>query len=146
MALLVYFSTKSLNTHRFVLKTGLRAMRIPLDSGEEMLKVHEPFVLVTPTFADGEGRGAVPKPVIRFLNDPDNRSFIRGVIASGNRNFGQYFACAGDVVATRCKVPCLYKFELMGTSEDVDIVRNGVNRLWQRPPSQPSWNEKSLAQ
>lgn len=146
MALLVYFSSMSLNTHRFVLKTGLRAMRIPLYMGEAMLKVHEPFVLVTPTFADGEGRGAVPRRVIHFLNDPENRSFIRGVIASGNRNFGQFFACAGDVISTRCQVPCLYKFELAGTPEDVEIVKNGVERLWQRLPSQPSWKEKSLAQ
>lgn len=145
MTFLVYFSSKSLNTHRFVQKTGLQAGRIPLDAEEEMLKVSEPFVLVTPTFADGEGRGAVPKQVIRFLNDPENRSFIRGVIASGNRNFGQYFGYAGDVISARCQVPCLYKFELMGTQEDVEIVKNGVYELWQRLPSPPSWNLKSLA-
>jgi protein involved in ribonucleotide reduction len=126
MALLVYFSSKSLNTHRFVEKTGLKAERIPLDTEEEMLKVHEPFILVCPTYSDGEGKGAVPKQGIRFLNDPENRSFIRGVIAAGNRNFGQYFGYAGDVISTRCQVPCLYKFELMGTQEDVEKVKNGV--------------------
>lgn len=134
--LLVYFSTKSLNTHRFVEKTGLRALRIPLATGEETLKVSEPFILVTPTYADGEGRGAVPKPVIRFLNDPENRSYIRGVIASGNRNFGKFFACAGDVISTRCQVPCLHKFELMGMPEDIEIVQYGVKELWQSPPPQ----------
>lgn len=145
MTLLVYFSSKSLNTHRFVQKTGLKAERIPLEAGEEMLKVSEPFVLVTPTYADGEGRGAVPKRVIRFLYDPENRSFIRGVIAAGNRNFGQYFGYAGDVISARCQVPCLYKFELMGTQEDVEIVKNGVYELWQRLQSPPSWNLKSHA-
>ena len=147
MTLLVYFSSKSLNTHRFVEKTGLKAERIPLEAGEETLKVFEPFVLVTPTFADGEGRGAVPKQVIRFLNDPENRSYIRGVIAAGNRNFGQYFGYAGDVISARCQVPCLYKFELMGTQEDVETVKNGVYELWQRQQqSPPSWNLKGLAQ
>lgn len=146
MTLLVYFSSKSLNTHRFIEKTGLRAERIPLDMDEVMLKVSEPFVLVTPTFADGEGRGAVPKQVIRFLNDPENRSFIRGVIAAGNRNFGQYFGYAGNVISARCQVPCLYKFELMGTPEDVENVKDGVYKLWQRQPSQPLWNLKSHAQ
>lgn len=130
MAFLVYFSSKSLNTHRFVLKTGLKAERIPLEPDAEMLKVNEHYVLVTPTYADGEGRGAVPKQVISFLNDPENRSFIRGVIASGNRNFGQYYAFAGNVISARCQVPCLYKFELMGTPEDVERVKNGVNYLW----------------
>ena len=146
MAFLVYFSSKSLNTHRFIMKTGLMAMRIPLDAEEEMLKVHEPFVLITPTYADGEGGGAVPKQVIRFLNDSENRSFIRGVVAAGNRNFGKYFAYAGNVISARCQVPCLYKFELMGTPEDVEIVKNGVQQLWQHLPLQPLWNKKNLAQ
>ncbi len=106
------------------------AGRIPLEPDAETLKVSEPFVLVTPTYADGEGRGAVPKQVIKFLNDPENRSLIRGVIASGNRNFGQYYAFAGNVISARCQVPCLYKFELMGTPEDVERVKNGVNYLW----------------
>ena len=35
MAFLVYFSSKSLNTHRFVLKTGLRAARISLEPDAE---------------------------------------------------------------------------------------------------------------
>lgn len=131
MTLLVYFSTKSLNTHRFIEKTGLRAQRIPLDVEETMLKVHEPFILATPTYADGQGNGAVPKQVIRFLNDPENRAFIRGVIAAGNRNFGQYYAYAGNVVSARCHVPCLHKFELMGTPEDVETVINGVNGQWE---------------
>ncbi len=125
----VYFSSKSLNTHRFIEKTGLAAQRIPLEMTDAPLKVNEPFVLVTPTFADGEGNGAVPKQVIRFLNDAENRALLRGVIAGGNRNFGEYYAYAGDVIAARCKVPCLYKFELMGTPEDVEKVKNGVSKL-----------------
>lgn len=143
MTLLVYFSSKSLNTLRFIEKTGLRAKRIPLSVEEDLLKVHEPFILVCPTFADGEGKGAVPKQVIRFLNDPENRSFIRGVIASGNRNFGQFYAYAGNVISARCHVPCLYRFELMGTPEDVEMVKNGVNELWQ---FQQSWQKTSIAQ
>lgn len=145
MSLVVYFSSRSLNTHRFILRTGLKAERIPLEAGL-MLKVHEPFILVTPTFADGEGRGAVPKQVIRFLNDPENRSYIRGVIASGNRNFGKFFGYAGDVISTRCQVPCLYKFELMGTQDDVDKVKNGVNEIWHRLQSPPLWTVKKHAQ
>ena len=77
--LLVYFSSVSGNTARFVDKLGLPARRIPLHSGphssEPPLRVDEPFVLVTPTYGGGQGRGAekgsVPKQVIRFLNDED---------------------------------------------------------------------------
>lgn len=88
-----------------------------------MLKVAEPYVLVTPTYAGSQGEDAVPKQVIRFLNDPENRALIKGVIAGGNRNFGKYYAHAGTVIAGKCKVPCLYRFELMGTPEDIINVK-----------------------
>lgn len=94
-----------------------------------MPDVREPYVLVVPTFAAHDGRGAVPKQVIRFLNDEQNRSYIRGVIGAGNRNFGQYFAYAGTVVSGRCQVPYVYRFELAGTEEDVEQVRKRVGTL-----------------
>lgn len=59
----------------------MRSNRIPMD-GSGGWQVCEPFVLVTPTYGGGGSKGAVPKPVIRFLNDENNRSFIRGVIAA----------------------------------------------------------------
>jgi len=88
-----------------------------------------PFVLTCPTFADGEGRGAVPKPVIRFLNDLSHRRQLRGVIAGGNRNFGTTFALAGDVIARKCEVPVRYRFELAGTPTDIARVRDGQRYL-----------------
>lgn len=128
--MLVYFSSKSQNTHRFVNKIGLPSKRIPISPEDAMPDIDEPYVLVVPTFAADDGRGAVPKQVIHFLNNEKNRSFIRGVIAGGNRNFGQFYAYAGDVIAARCHVPCLYRFELMGTEDDVAKVRNGMEKLW----------------
>ena len=95
-----------------------------------MPSVREPFVLVVPTYADGQGRGAVHKQVIRFLNEPENRTLLRGVIASGNRNFGRYFAYAGDVISAKCHVPVLYRFELSGTQTDVTRIRQGMERFW----------------
>ena len=123
----VYFSSTSQNTHRFVSKLGLPAQRIPVLPGEPALTVHEPYVLVVPTYGAGNGRGAVPKQVIRFLNDPHNRRLIRGVISAGNTNFGPAYGIAGDIVATKCRVPNLYKFELMGTADDVERVREGLS-------------------
>lgn len=68
----------------------------------------------------------VPKQVIRFLNNENNRNLLRGVIASGNLNFGVDFAKAGDVISAKCRVPYLYRFELMGTEVDVQRVREGL--------------------
>ena len=94
--------------------------------------VREPYVLVVPTYADDVGKGAVPKQVIRFLNEPENRAFIRAVIASGNRNFGIYYGHAGDVIAAKCGVPCIYKYELMGTPEDVANVQRKIREYDER--------------
>ncbi|GAA2007050.1 class Ib ribonucleoside-diphosphate reductase assembly flavoprotein NrdI [Microbacterium ulmi] len=132
--LLVYFSSVSGNTARFIEKLGMPALRIPLHSHEPRLVVEEPFVLVTPTYGGGQGRGeekgSVPKQVIRFLNDEANRSLIRGVISAGNTNFGEAFCLAGDIVSRKCRVPHLYRLELFGTPEDVDRVSDGLERWW----------------
>jgi protein involved in ribonucleotide reduction len=130
MPALVYFSSVSNNTHRFVERTRLPARRIPLRPTEPFLRVEEPYVLVVPTYGGGNEGGAVPRQVVKFLNDETNRSLIRGVIAAGNTNFGSTYALAGDIVSTRCGVPYLYAFELMGTQRDVERVRTGWERMW----------------
>jgi protein involved in ribonucleotide reduction len=133
---LVYFSSVSENTHRFVQKLGVPATRIPLRGH---IEVDEPYVLVLPTYgggrrnpaiADNGTGGYVPRQVIAFLNNEHNRSLIRGVVAAGDNNFGAEFAYAGNVVSRKCGVPYLYRFELMGTPDDVDAVRAGLADFW----------------
>jgi protein involved in ribonucleotide reduction len=129
----VYFSSVSENTKRFVDKLGVPAQRIPLRAAEPHLVVTKPYVLFVPTYGGGNGQGAVPKQVIKFLNDERNRSQLRGVVSAGNTNFGSAYCLAGDIIARKCGVPHLYKFEVLGTTEDVRSVREGIERLWQQP-------------
>jgi protein involved in ribonucleotide reduction len=130
---LVYFSSVSENTHRFVQKLDIPAVRIPL---HDRIEVDDPYVLVLPTYGGGHktpdiyDRAYVPKQVIKFLNNEHNRALLCGVIAAGNNNFGAEFCYAGDVVAHKCGVPYLYRFELMGTNEDVYAVRAGLADFW----------------
>jgi len=132
MSSLVYFSSASENTHRFVQRLGLPAERIPLHAADGFLRVEEPYVLIVPTYGGGGAAGAVPRQVIAFLNDAHNRSLIRGVIAAGNTNFGAAYCIAGEIISAKCSVPYLYGFELLGTPEDVISVRDGLDQLWLR--------------
>ena len=127
---LVYFSSVSENTHRFVQKLGRPALRIPIHASDDPLVVDEPFVLLVPTYGGGPETRAVPKQVIRFLNDERNRSLIRGVISAGNTNFGDAFCLAGDIISRKCNVPHLYRLEIFGTQDDVDRVSDGLERRW----------------
>ncbi|MFK3576691.1 class Ib ribonucleoside-diphosphate reductase assembly flavoprotein NrdI [Bifidobacterium thermacidophilum] len=133
----VYFSSASENTARFIAHcrlpdVGINVYRIPLRPKDAPLVVDEPFVIVVPTYGGGDISKALPPQVRRFLNDRGNRSQLRGVIASGNTNFGDAFCAAGDVIAAKCHVPFLYSFELTGTPEDMRKVREGLRGFFLR--------------
>lgn len=133
----VYFSSASENTARFIKnchlpEAGLNVYRIPLRPKSAPLIVNEPFVIVVPTYGGGDISKALPPQVRRFLNDHGNRRLLRGVIASGNTNFGDAFCAAGDVIAAKCRVPFLYSFELTGTPEDMRKVREGLRGFFLR--------------
>ena len=130
MVHIVYFSSATNNTKRFVDKLGFPAERIPLYAKDPFLHVTEEYVLITPTYGGGNTKGAVPKQVIKFLNDEASRSLIRGVISAGNTNFGDAYCLAGDIISAKTKVPHMYRFELLGTPRDVDVVRKGLEEFW----------------
>lgn len=128
---IAYFSSVSEATARFVTKLEMDADRLPLRRRDPHLRMTRPFVLITPTYGGGNGnRGAVPKQVIAFLNDPANRELIRGVVAAGNTNFGADYCAAGKIISAKCRVPLMYRFELLGTPRDVQQVRDGITRFF----------------
>lgn len=115
VVLIVYYSLTG-NVRRFVEKTGLPAQEITY-------RVHEPFIVVTPT----TGFGDVPGIVTSFIRV--NRAYLRGVAASGNRNWGGNYTKAADVISAQYNVPILHRFELAGTDEDVRKFNEGVDAL-----------------
>ncbi|MCZ2328426.1 class Ib ribonucleoside-diphosphate reductase assembly flavoprotein NrdI [Bartonella sp. F02] len=130
MSLIAYYSSVTGNTAHFVSRLDQRLFKI--DKKNPSALIHEPYVLVVPTYADGEGRMAVPKAVIHFLNEVKNRELIRGVIGGGNRNFGCNYNLASKIISEKCSIPCLYRFELRGTDEDVMCVKKGLEKFWKR--------------
>ncbi|MFF2886858.1 class Ib ribonucleoside-diphosphate reductase assembly flavoprotein NrdI [Paenibacillus sp. NPDC057967] len=105
--MLVVYDSKTGNVKRFIKKLNMRA--VPID---EQNQVDEPFVLVTYT----TGFGQVPEKVNSFLEM--NHNMLRGVSASGNRNWGPGFAKSADTISQKYHVPVISKFELSGTSQD----------------------------
>ena len=133
---IVYFSNVSEYTKKFVDRIGFPAVRIPVRKTESMPVVSDPYVLIVPTYGGsleitGGSGAAVPRQVVAFLNDAHNRSLCRGVIAGGNTNFGTDYGRSGDVISKKLGIPYLYRFELLGTQEDVIRVREGLEEFWQ---------------
>jgi len=111
--MIVYFSSKTGNTRKFVQKLGSKDI-IEISNG---LVMNDPYVLIVPTYAKRDGTKSLHKNVVSFLNK--NHTLIRGVVAGGNRNFGKFFGYAGDVVSHKCGIDILHKFELTGSDSDV---------------------------
>jgi protein involved in ribonucleotide reduction len=128
---IVYFSSTSENTKRFVEKLGMPAKRIPLFTKDvEDFSIDTVSVLVVPTYGGGEDKRAVPVQVIKFLNNPENRKRIAGVVALGNTNFGETYCIAGDIISEKLQVPLIYRVEILGTPEDVVEVKKRIEKLW----------------
>ena len=105
--MLVVYHSKTGNVKRFINKLNMRAMSL-----DEQNEVDEPFVLVTYT----TGFGQVPEKVTSFLQE--NSQMLRGVSASGNRNWGTGFAKSADTISEMYNVPIISNFELSGTNHD----------------------------
>lgn len=128
---IVYFSNYSENTKRFVEKVTDSAIRIPLRPGDARnLVVDQEYVLVVPTYGGGSEAPAIPKSVKVFLNNPANRDLLRGVIGTGNTNFGEHYCKAADMISAKTGVPIIARVELLGTPNDVELVKKRLELLY----------------
>jgi protein involved in ribonucleotide reduction len=128
---IIYFSNYSGNTHRFVEKLGMSAVRIPIlwDPAHPVYAGQE-YVLLVPTYGGGSESPAIPKQVKKFLNIPANRDLLRGVIGFGNTNFGEHFCKAADIVSAKTGVPVVGRVEIFGTNEDVIKIKERLEILY----------------
>lgn len=125
----VFFSSVTGNTARFVEKLNIdtsKKHQIAL-RGENEIRINQPYIIITPTYGDGDGKGMVPHQVKKFLKE--NHDWLIGVISSGNINFGREFGLAGDLISYKFKVPLLHKFEIAGTPEDIQKVQTILQEL-----------------
>jgi len=128
---LVYFSHNSENTKRFVEKLDKDASRIPLAWDDDNPYQHlRDYVLVVPTYGNGNDKHTIPKQVKKFLNIPENRALLRGVIGTGNTNFGEHFCKAASMISAKARVPLIAKVEIFGTEQDVEKVKERLRLLY----------------
>ena len=110
-------------------KLGFPAERIPLSwDSASPLEVDEDFILVTPTYGGGNDNSTVPKQVVKFLNSPVNRGYLKGIIGTGNTNFGEHYCKAAEIISKKTGVPILDRVEIFGTPEDIERVRNKIDK------------------
>lgn len=107
--MLIVYDSKTGNVRRFIDKLKLPAIQI-----EDSMNVDQNFILVTYTISFGQ----VPEKVMSFLKRNHDR--LKGVSASGNRNWGDGFALSADRISEMYGVPVISKFELSGTTRDVE--------------------------
>ena len=128
---LVYFSNYSGNTKRFVEKLDGTSIRIPIanSDGRDIVMDRE-YVLLVPTYGGGSEKSAIPRQVRRFLNVPQNRDLLRGVVGFGNTNFGEHFCKAADLISRKTGVPIVARVEIFGTEDDVTKVKERLEILY----------------
>ena len=128
---IVYFSNYSGNTKRLVDRLNGTAIRIPIsgDSSEPTTVTNE-YVLVVPTYGGGNERSAIPRQVRQFLNVEQNRSLLRGVIGTGNTNFGDNYCKAAEIISRKTGVPIIARVEIFGTDEDVIKIKERLEILY----------------
>ena len=128
---IVYFSNKSENTKRFVEKLDDVNYRIPLNWDDENPYLHSrEFVLVVPTYGGGNDKHTIPSQVKKFLNVRSNREMLRGVIGTGNTNFGDHFCKAADTISSKTGVPLIGRVEIFGTEDDVNKIKERLVLLY----------------
>ena len=127
---IVYFSNYSGNTKRFVEKLGIDATRIPINwDPASPVYVTDKYVLMVPTYGGGNEDSAIPRQVRKFLNTPNNRALLRGVVGFGNTNFGEHFCKAAEIISQKTGVPVIAKVEIFGTEDDVNKVKGRLGLL-----------------
>ncbi|KPN95054.1 class Ib ribonucleoside-diphosphate reductase assembly flavoprotein NrdI [Lysinibacillus sp. ZYM-1] len=110
---MIVYASRTGNVRNVVSK--LQAETVELS---EELQLNKPYLLITYT----DGLGDIPAKVARFLEK--NRDFCKGVVASGNSNFGHnVFGAAGEKIAATYHVPLVRKLDLRGNQTDYEAIQ-----------------------
>lgn len=123
--MIVVFDSKTGNVRRFCQRLSeMGVYSVFLDDYDGQT----PYILVTFTTKFGQ----TPETTDRFM--ALHSEHCRGVVSSGNRNWGDFYAKAADNISEAFGVPVLHKFELFGMKSDLEKVKKEVERLADNAP------------
>lgn len=109
---MIVYASRTGNVRSIVSKLSIESVEV-----KDGLIVNEPFFIFTYT----DGLGDVPKIVEEFMNN--NHLYCKGVIASGNTNFGESLFCASaDKLSKQYNIPIIHKIELRGFERDYELI------------------------
>jgi protein involved in ribonucleotide reduction len=97
----------------------INQLNLPSSEIVEDLVIQLPYFLITYT----DGLGDVPERVEKFLMNKKNQLNLKGIIVSGNVNFGDMFCRPAEIISKRFNVPIIRKIDLRGTRQDLDEIR-----------------------
>lgn len=102
----------------------INKLQLPSIELSQVQDVNEHFIIFTYT----DGLGNVPQIVEDFLNQ--HHQYCKGVIASGNINFGvNNFCGSADKISKQYNVPIIRKIDLRGCQQDYDHIIQQYNTL-----------------
>lgn len=117
---MIYYLSRTGNVKSIVGKLNLPSCELNNDTTAE-----EYFLLFTYT----DGLGKVPNKVLDFMEL--NHSKCKGVIASGNVNFGESLFCkSADTINELFNVPIVRKIDLRGNNSDIEYIKNYYNNIF----------------
>ena len=118
----VYYDSKTGNVQRFIDKIKKERPEWSFVKISRDMEILENGHLVTFTTNFGE----IPDTTEKFLENENNRKYIKSVSSSRNMNWGTLFGKAADNIEEKYGIPVLMKFELSGTHVQVEYFINSV--------------------
>ena len=118
----VYYDSKTGNVQRFIDKIKKERPEWSFVKISGDMEILENGHLVTFTTNFGE----IPDTTEKFLENENNKKYIKSVSSSGNMNWGTLFGKAADNIEEKYGIPVLMKFELSGTHVQVEYFINSI--------------------
>jgi len=115
---MIIYTSRTGNVRYIVSKLiGIKSLEI-----DNVQVVDCDYILFTYT----DGLGKVPLKVESFMKK--HQQYCKGVICSGNSNFGEDLFCrAGDILSNQYDIPLISKVDLRGFEKDYNYIIDQYN-------------------